>query len=109
MTTFDEREKGFEAKYRHDQEAKFKIMARRNKLLGLWAAEKMNVHGPAADAYAKEVVASDFQKPGDSDVVEKVLGDLKAKGVMLAEPALRKEMDRLLAEAEKQIAAEKKA
>jgi hypothetical protein len=109
MTTFDEREKGFEAKFRLDQETTFKVTARRNKLLGLWAAEKMNLHGSDAETYAKEVVAADFEKPGDSDVIEKVLGDLKAKGMVLTEPALRKEMDRLRIEAQKQVLAEKKS
>jgi hypothetical protein len=109
MTTFDEREKGSEAKFRMDQETTFKVTARRNKLLGLWAAEKLNLRGPAAEAYAKEVVAADFEKPGDSDIIEKVLGDFKAKGMVLTEPALRKEMDRLRVEAQKQVLAERKS
>ena len=103
MSTFNEREKGFEQKYKHDQELQFKVNARRNKLLGLWAAEQMGITGSAADAYAKEVVAADFEKPGDSDVVEKVLKDLNAKGHQLTETQLRKEMDRLLAVAKEQI------
>ena len=103
MTTFEEREKGFEAKYRHDQEKRFKIIARRNKLLGLWAAERMGLKEGAAEAYAREVVQADFAKPGDSDVVEKVLGDLGGKGIEMTEPKLRREMDRLLAVAEEQI------
>ena len=103
MTTFDEREKGFEQKYKHDQELQFKVNARRNKLLGLWAAEKLGLSGGAADAYAKEVVQADFSKPGDSDVLEKVMKDLSAKGVATTEAALRREMDRLLAVAKEQI------
>jgi hypothetical protein len=103
MSTFNEREKGFEQKYKHDQELQFKVNARRNKLLGLWAAEQMGITGSAADAYAKEVVAADFEKPGDSDVVEKVLKDLKAKGKTTTEPQLRKELDRLLAVAKEQV------
>lgn len=103
MTTFDEREKGFEQKYKHDQELQFKVNARRNKLLGLWAAEKLGLSGAAADAYAKEVVQADFAKPGDSDVLEKVMKDMSAKGVSTSELALRKEMDRLLAVAKEQI------
>lgn len=103
MSTFNEREKGFEQKYKHDQELQFKVNARRNKLLGLWAAEQMGITGSAADAYAKEVVAADFEKPGDSDVVEKVLKDLKAKGKTTTEPQLRKEFDRLLAVAKEQV------
>jgi hypothetical protein len=108
MPTFDDREKGFEAKYRHDQETQFKITARRNRLLGLWAAEKLGIAGAAADAYAKEVVTSDFEKPGDSDVLDKVARDLKAKGVALGAPEVRKEMERLLAVAREQVLAEKK-
>jgi hypothetical protein len=103
MATFDEREKGFEQKYKHDQELQFKVNARRNRLLGQWAAEQMGITGAEAEAYAKEVVASDFEKAGDSDVVAKVLKDLNAKGRPLTEPQLRKEMDRLLAVAKEQI------
>jgi hypothetical protein len=103
MSTFDEREKGFEQKYKHDQELQFKVNARRNKLLGLWAAEQMGITGSAADAYAKEVVAADFEKPGDSDVVEKVLKDLKAKGKTTTEPQLRKQLDTFLAVAKEQV------
>ncbi|MBI3504954.1 MAG: DUF1476 domain-containing protein [Proteobacteria bacterium] len=104
MSTFDEREKGFEAKFKHDQELQFKVMARRNRLLGLWVAAKL---GRAdAEAYAKEVVASDFEKAGDSDVVEKILKDAKAKGIALTEAELRAQMEHLLPEAKKQIMAQ---
>jgi hypothetical protein len=103
MTEFKEREKAFEAKYKQDQELQFKATARRNKLLGLWAAEQLGVTGEAAEAYAREVVAADFAKPGDSDVVEKVLGDFAAKGVEMTEHRLRTEMDRLMDEAKRQI------
>ena len=92
---FKDREKGFESKYQHDQEMLFKITARRNKLLGLWAAGQIGLQGADADAYAKEVVISDFDEPGDADVVRKVLGDLADKGVEVTEHRLRKEMDRL--------------
>jgi hypothetical protein len=102
---FDEREKGFEAKYRHDQETEFKITARRNKLLGLWAAEKMGIEGTSADAYAREVVTADFEEVGDADVVRKVLGDFKTKGLAVDEPMLRKEMERLTGVAREQITA----
>jgi hypothetical protein len=81
MPTFDDREKGFEAKYSHDQELNFKITVRRNKLLGLWAAELLGKTGADADAYAKEVIASDFEKPGEDDIVGKVAADLAGKGV----------------------------
>ena len=104
--SFDDRKKGFEAKFQHDQETQFKITARRNKLLGLWAAEQMGLSGNDADSYAKEVVASDFEETGDADVVRKVLGDLGQKGVTLDEAGLRKEMDRLLGTARDQIIAE---
>ncbi|MFM2279433.1 MAG: hypothetical protein RLZZ444_1664 [Pseudomonadota bacterium] len=78
MSSFSDREKAFENKYAHDQDTKFRVIARRNKLLGLWAAELM---GKAdADAYAKEVVASDFEEAGDADVIRKVAGDLEAAG-----------------------------
>jgi hypothetical protein len=103
MATFDEREKGFEQKYKHDQELQFKVNARRNKLLGHWAAEQMGMAGSDAEAYAKEVVAADFETAGDSDVVAKVLKDLNAKGRPVTEPQLRKEMERLLAVAKDQI------
>ncbi len=106
MTTFDEREKGYEAKYKRDQDLQFKVMARRNKLLGLWAAEKMGVSGADAETYAKEVIASDFDRPGDDDVLEKVHGDLTAKGLDLSDKDVRKEMERLLDVARLQIEAE---
>ncbi|GAB1716506.1 MAG: protein of unknown function DUF1476 [Nitrobacter sp.] len=105
MTTFDKREEGFEKKFALDEEQKFKALARRNKLLGLWVAEKLGITGDAANAYAKEVVAADFEHPGDSDVLQKVMGDLSAKGVALTEPQLRAQMDVLLAEAIAQVKA----
>lgn len=100
---FDEREKGFEAKYHHDQEIRFKVTARRNKLLGLWAAELMNISGAEAEAYAKEVVTADFEEAGDADVLRKVLADLEARSVDVNELRLRKEMDRLMDVAREQI------
>ena len=103
MGTFDEREKGFERKFAHDSELEFKAMARRNKLLGLWAAEKMGLSGADADAYAKEVVKSDFQEAGDADVLRKVKGDLDAKGAGQSEHQIRREMDELLAKAREQV------
>ena len=103
MSTFDEREKGFEAKYKRDQELEFKVTARRNKLLGLWAAELMGISGEAADAYAKEVVIADFEEPGEDDVFRKVLGDLEAKGVEMTEHKVRKEMEQLRGVAREQI------
>lgn len=106
MTTFNDREKAFEDKYKHDQELQFKVEARRNKLLGLWVAELMGLEGGDAEAYAKEVVASDFEEPGDADVVRKVLGDTEAKGVELTEHKLRKKMDELMQVAKQQVMTE---
>ena len=105
MSSFDKREEGFEKKFALDEEQKFKAEARRNKLLGLWAAEKLGIAGDAANAYAKEVVASDFEEAGDGDVIRKVLGDLTAKGVALTEQQLRAKMDELMAQAVVQVKA----
>lgn len=106
MNSFKDREKSYEAKYVHDQETNFKINARRNKLLGLWAAELLGLTGAAAEDYAKEVVRADFQKAGDDDVVEKVMGDFKAKGVDKTESQVRAQMKALLEEARKQVTSE---
>ncbi|MGA9795955.1 MAG: DUF1476 domain-containing protein [Rhizomicrobium sp.] len=105
--SFKAREKGAEAKYALDEETRFKVMARRNKLLGLWAAGEMGVAGPAADAYAKEVVAADFEEAGDEDVLRKVARDFATKGIARDNPAIRAKMDELLAIAGEQIVAEK--
>jgi hypothetical protein len=105
MSTFDKREEGFEKKFAMDSEQKFKAEARRNRLLGMWAAEKLGISGDAAAAYAKEVVSSDFEESGDGDVVRKVLGDLTAKGVAVTEPELRVKMDELMATAIMQVKA----
>ncbi len=106
MSTFDDREREFESKFKHDQEIQFKVTARRNRLLGEWAGAEMGLSGDALKAYAKDVVASDFQKPGDEDVLEKVQGDLKAAGVDLDVLRLRKKMDELLVVAKTQVMAE---
>ena len=105
MTTFDKREEGFEKKFAHDEELRFKASARRNKLLGLWAAEKMGLSGPAADAYAKEVVVADFEEAGDEDVFRKLRKDLDAKGVALSDQDVRKAMIELMGQAIDQIKA----
>jgi hypothetical protein len=105
MTTFDKREEGFEKRFAMDEEQKFKAMARRNRLLGLWAAEKLGITGDAATAYAKEVVAADFEQPGDNDVVHKVTRELAAKGVAITEAQLRAKMDELLVQAIMQVKA----
>jgi len=99
MTTFDKREEGFEKKFAIDEEQKFKAEARRNRLLGLWVAEKLGLSGEAASTYAKEVVAAEFQEAGDADVVRKVMDDLKAKGVAVSEQQLRTKMGELTAQA----------
>ncbi len=106
MASFNDREKAFEAKYKNDQELQFKAMSRRNKLLGLWAAQQFGLEAAAADAYAKEVVISDFEKPGDDDVVEKVLADFQERGVEMSEHRLRKQMEELLSTALAQLQAE---
>lgn len=106
MTTFDKREDAAETRFKHEEEIKFKAIARRNKLFGLWGAEQMGLSGPSADAYAKEVVVSDFDRPGDDDVLEKVRKDLADKGVNIDEHRLRKEMDRLYEAALEQVRSE---
>ena len=105
MSTFDSREKGFENKFAHDEELRFKATVRRNKLLGAWAAEKMGIVGDAAVAYAKEVVAADFEEAGDDDVVRKVVADFKAKNVDQTEQQIRAAMDQLMTTAVAQIEA----
>jgi len=103
MTTFDKREEGFERKFALDEELKFKAEARRNRLLGLWAAEKLGIAGEAATAYAKEAVAGPFAEAGDSAVIARVASDLKAKGV--AEDDIRSRMTELMAQAIAQVKA----
>ena len=88
-----------------DEEQKFKAEARRNKLLGLWVADKLGITGDAASAYARDVIAADFEQPGDNDVVHKVMRDLAAKNVALTEPQLRAQMDVLMAQATAQVKA----
>lgn len=106
MSQFEDRQKGQEAKFAFDAEKKFKAEARRNKLLGIWAAELLGLTGDAANAYAAEVVAADFQEAGDEDVFRKVSTDLKAKGVAIDDAAIRAKMDQLVGVANEQIAAE---
>jgi hypothetical protein len=105
MTTFDKREEGFEKKYALDEEQKFKAEVRRNKLLGLWVAEKLGISGDAANAYAKEVVAADFQEAGDGDVVRKVITDLSAKGIAMTEAQVRTRMNELMGQAAAEVKA----
>lgn len=106
MSAFDDRQKGQEAKFAFDAEKKFKAEARRNKLLGIWAAELMSLSGDEAKAYAAEVVAADFEEAGDEDVFRKVSNDLKAKGVAVDEAVIRQKMATLVGVANQQIASE---
>jgi hypothetical protein len=105
MTTFDKREEGFEKQFAIEEELKFKADARRNKLLGLWVAEQLGLSGDAAAAYAREVVAADFEQAGDRDVVHKVTADLAAKGITIQEAQLRTKMGELMAQAIAQVKA----
>ena len=106
MTTFDKREEGFEKRFALDEELRFKANARRNKLLGLWAAEKLGKSGADADAYAKEVVIADLEE-GDEDVFRKIRGDFDAKGVKDSDHQIRRTMDELMAKAVMEIKAGK--
>ncbi|ODA68877.1 hypothetical protein A7A08_00711 [Methyloligella halotolerans] len=106
MASFDDREKSFEKKFAHDEELKFKATARRNKLLGLWAAEKMGLAGDDAQNYAREVVKADFDEPGEEDVFRKVRGDFDAKNIEQSDHQIRRQMQDLLAEAITQIESE---
>ena len=107
-TTFDDRKKGFETKFQKDQELQFKVNNRRNRLLGLWAASELGKSGDAADAYAKEVVMADFDKPGDEDVLNKVVKDLEAGGKPTDAATVRRQMTKLLDEAKEQVMNETK-
>ncbi len=106
MTSFSDREKAFENMFAHDQELKFKAEARANKLLGLWAAEKMGISGDEADAYAKTVVIADFEEAGHEDVFRKVRGDFDAKQVVVSDEEIRTKMVELAHVAGEQIKAE---
>ena len=108
MANFSDREKGFEEKFRHDEELRFRVVSRRNRLLGLWAAEKLGLTGADADRYAKEVVAADFQKPGDDDVIAKVMADVASKGIRVTEAEIRKKLGDLAETAKTQVMEELK-
>ena len=103
MTTFDERERAFENKFAHDEEMMFRITARRNRLLGAWAAGLMGLTPEEADAYAKAVVQAEFEESGDEDVVRKLYGDLVSAQVEIDEAAIRTAMDEKLVEARRQL------
>jgi len=106
MSTFDEREKAQENKYAREQELEFKAQARRNKLLGLWAAELMGLSGAEADAYARDVVKADFEEPGHEDVFRKIRGDFDARGVEQTDHQIRVKMAQLLDDARAQVRSE---
>lgn len=99
MTSMKDRQEGFERKFALDEEQRFRATARRNKLLGLWAAEKLGKTGPDADAYAKEVIVSDFQEAGDDDVFRKIRADFDAAGVQQSDHQIRRTMEELMAQA----------
>ena len=105
MTTFDDREQAFEAKFAHDQDLEFKTTARRNRTLGMWAGGLMGLNSPALENYAAAVVKSDFEQPGDEDVLRKVFEDLKGSGVQISEGDVRMKMDELMAVAREQLKA----
>jgi hypothetical protein len=107
MTTFDKREEGFEKKFALDEELKFKAIARRNKMIGLWAAEKLGLTGAEAEAYAKEVVMADFESPGDDDVIAKLRRDFDAKGIAQSDHQIRRRMEELLEKAIAEVKAGK--
>ena len=106
MSTFDKRKEGFERKFAHDEELRFKATARRNRLLGSWAAEKLGLSSSGAEAYVKEVIRADFAEAGDEDVFRKIKADFTAKGVTQSDHQIRRTMEELLAKAVEQIQAE---
>ena len=107
MAIFEDREKGFEQKFKHDQELEFKVRVRANKLLGLWVAGQLGLPPEEAEAYAKTVVEADLQRPGDDDVVEKVLADCAARKIDMTEHRLRSHMREVLQVARQQVQSER--
>jgi hypothetical protein len=103
MTSFDDRQRAFETKYARDQELQFKLVARRNRLLGQWAATKMGLTEAEADAYARDVIRADFEEAGDEDVIRKLLGDLTSAGVEIDDAAIREQLEHKAAEARRQL------
>ena len=103
MTTFDDREKAFESLYARDQEMEFKIIARRNRLLGQWAAKKMGLTEAESEAYAKDVIRADFEEAGDEDVIRKLLGDLTSAGIDIDDAAIRQALEHKTVEARRQF------
>ena len=103
MTTFNDRERAEEAKFAHDEESQFRIVARRNRLLGEWAAQRMGLSAAETEAYAKSVVQAEFEEAGDEDVIRKVLGDLIGAGVDSSEAEVRAALDAQMVEARRQL------
>lgn len=106
MTTFDKREEAFESKFAHDEELKFKATARRNKLLGLWAAELLGHEGDKAEEYAQSVVRADFEEPGEEDVFRKIRADFDAASIDQSDHQIRRTMNELMGQAIEQIRTE---
>ena len=103
MTQFDDRQRAFESKFAHDEEMKFRLAARRNRLLGEWAAAKMGLSEEETSSYAKDVVRADFEEAGDEDVIRKVLGDLTAAGIEISDAEIRQTLEHKAAEAKRQL------
>ena len=103
MSTFDDRERAFETKYARDQEMQFKIVARRNKLLGRWAAGLMGLTDAEAESYASDVVRADFEEAGDEDVIRKLIGDLTSAGVDIDDARIREALEHKTVEARRQL------
>jgi hypothetical protein len=103
MTTFDERERAFETMFARDQEMQFKITARRNRLLGQWAAERLGLTPAEADTYARDVIRADFEEAGDDDVIRKLIGDLTAAGVEVDEQEIRRQIEQKTVDARRQL------
>ena len=103
MTTFDDRERAFESKFAHDEEMRFRVIARRNRLMGAWAARLMGLSEAEADAYAKDVIRADFEEAGEEDVIRKLLGDLTAAGIETDEAKIREALAHKEIEARRQV------
>ena len=103
MTQFDDRERAFETKFAHDEEMKFRVLARRNKLLGEWAARKMGLSQEEMESYAKDVIRADFEEAGDGDVIRKVLGDMTSAGIEVDEIEIRQTLEHKAVEAKRQL------
>ena len=103
MSTFDDRERAFETKFAHDEEMKFRFIARRNRLLGEWAARKMGLSDVETDSYSKDVIRADFEEAGDDDVIRKLLGDLTSAGVDIDDATIRQALEHKTVEARRQF------